>query len=107
MMFSLSVVESWMIVLICSLSGVVLVCSWIWFLIAVSRLVYGFKVFAFLFLGCWYVFYCSLVVLECQVGCVVFCFFILVCSGCVSGGDCFSDSYYTIYIYCTYYTYYT
>ena len=62
MMFSLSVVESWMIVLICSLSGVVLVCSWIWFLIAVSRLVYGFKVFAFLFLGCWYVFYCSLVV---------------------------------------------
>ena len=36
-----------------------------------------------------------------------FLFFILVCSGCVSGGDCFSDSYYTIYIYCTYYTYYT
>ena len=86
MMFSLSVVESWMIVLICSLSGVVLVCSWIWFLIAVSRLVYGFKVFSFLFLGCWYVFYCSLVVLECQVGCVVFCFFILVCSGCVLVG---------------------
>lgn len=56
MMFSLSVVESWIMVLICSLSGVVLMCSFSWVLIAVSRLVYGFKVFTFLFLGCWYVF---------------------------------------------------